>query len=277
MLKCDNLGNFGQKYVIRFDDSKGIYFYNEKEKVIVDEFKPNYNRKYGYYVVLKAILLRFPIEEKEAIYNIQENIITSLYYSIEECHLVGDDLYYIACLEEKNRKRNYLKALFKFPDELIIGPFNEIYLHNKFIRGDCEYLIYKKIRKYELFHYPTKEVLLKANFITPAFYPDSYFYVNVVKDKIKFGIFHATKIENIELSPSLFKIFEKEFILIATHFTGLSSLFLKYNINFRYSHSGFPWKCPSCNKYWYLYIFNDNTSENFCIECDLEKLYPFLI
>ena len=275
MLECDNLGNFGRRYEIRFDDSIGIYFYNDKENILVSEFKPDCNRRYGYYVVLETISpWLFPKGGgKEAVYNMEKNIITSLYYDIEECHLVGDELYYIACLEEKTRKRNHLKALFKFPDELIFGPFYEIYLHHRFIRGDCEYLIYKKTRKYELFHYPTKEVLLKANFITPAFYPDSYFYVNLTRGKIKLGIFDATKRENIRLSPNFFEIFKKGFKLIVTNHTDTSSFFIKYDIDFVYR--GFPWVCPSCNKHWYLYIFNSYSSENFCLKCDLERLYIF--
>ncbi|MFZ8848418.1 MAG: hypothetical protein ACO2O4_04265 [Minisyncoccia bacterium] len=286
MFKCDNLGNFGQKYVIRFGAWEGINFYSSEEKEIVNEFRPDYNRRYGDdYIVVEAII-RYDNEKikKESIYNMKENIITSLYDIIKECNLIGNNLYYIAGLRKKTKRGGYLKALFKFPDELILGWCDEIHLHYEFINGVCKYLIYKTDKKYKLFYYPTREVLLKADFITPACDFDSYFYVNTKRNKIKFGIFHAAERKDIELPFMLFKIFKKDFMLVASKYTGSGEILRKYGIVLKYSFS--DWKCTSCNKQWHLYIQpNDNfnhtyvvdysSSEIFCLECDLEKLYVF--
>jgi len=276
MFKCDNLGNFGQKYVIRFGAWEGINFYSSEEKEIVNEFRPDYNRKYGDdYIIVEAIIRYYNKEiKKESIYNMKENIITSLYDKIEKCKLIKDNLYYVAKIKKETKKKKYVKAIFKFPDELIFGWSDEIYLDDELIDGKCEYLIYKDSGKYKLLHYPTKEILLEANFIAVASEFDSYFYIRIRRNKPKFGIFYANEKKYEELPLNSLLALRKEFKLVYSNYTGSTRLLTKYKINL--SHEYFEWSCPSCNKDWCLYIQHKvYSNQKFCLKCDLEKLYPF--
>ena len=281
-----NLGSFGGRYKICFDSSKGMFFYDDKKEIIVYDFKTYSDRVCGNYSIITAILDSFKNLKSEAVYDIEKDIISQLYDSIEEYELVNHNFYYIAGLRKQNSSGR-LRAILKFPDELIFGWYDEIYLFHPFVSGKSEYLIYKENEKCKLIHYQTREILLEANFIAPAYIinPDDsyvyYFYIDNKENEIKFGIFQVNERKYMDNSMYFYKILEKRgFALVnASHIEpgkGLNlSKICENEIKFR--NEFYSWKCPSCNKYCYVYIRNYHSLENFCLECDLEKLYIFLL
>ena len=284
-MTCRILGSLGKKYTIYFDNSRGIYLYDDKRKITICELEV-YREFYNRYAFVKVQVIESGYSKRmEAVYDVKEDIISDFYEQIEDFHLFNCDFYYIASLWRKD-KLKIQRAIFRLPDELILGWYDKIYLFSEFVFGKSKYLICVEDERYKLIHYLTKEVLLEADFIIPFYIttPDgpynSYFYIISKKNETKIGIFYTNEIKNVDLSPYLFEILKKRKIVLANGSRvksyDYSFKFKKHKIKFRDEYFGL-W-CPSCKKYWYLYIQSKYSSKKkFCLGCELEKLNTCLL